>query len=77
MAIEDHVATAPALPFIADDILQTFDDQRALASLNGLLALSQHVQVIVLTHHNHIATLAGSMAPGTVHLQNLFEAMAA
>lgn len=77
VAIEDHVATASALPFIADDILQTFDDQRALASLKGLLALSEHVQVIVLTHHDHIATLAGSLAPGTVHLQNLFETVAA
>lgn len=77
VAIEDHVATAPALPFIADDILQTFDDERALASLNGLLALSRHVQVVVLTHHNHIAALAERMAPGTVHLQTLFEAVAA
>ena len=28
-AIEDHVATAPPLPFVCDDILQTFDDDRA------------------------------------------------
>ena len=58
VAIEDHVASAPALPFIADDILQTFDDQRARAALAALVELSHHVQVIVLSHHPHIVSIA-------------------
>ena len=36
-AIEDHVATAPPLPFIFDDTLQTFDDDRATAAMRALV----------------------------------------
>jgi uncharacterized protein YhaN len=46
------------LPFIADDILQSFDDTRATAALGALLTLSETVQVIVLTHHRHVVELA-------------------
>ena len=67
-AIEDHVKVAPALPFIGDDILQTFDDDRALASLAALADLAQHVQVIVLTHHRHLLPLAEKLP---VHVQLL------
>ena len=71
VALRDHCATAPPLPFIADDILQTFDDDRAKAALRALVELSAHVQVIVLTHHQHIARLAESLAPGCVNIQRL------
>ena len=68
VAIADHVAAAPPLPFIADDILQTFDDARARSALAALVELSQHVQVIVLTHHPHVLTLAEGLP---VHVQRL------
>ena len=58
VAVEDHVQHAPPLPFVADDILQTFDDTRARAALEALVGLSQHVQVILLTHHPHLLHLA-------------------
>ncbi len=58
VALEDFVAAGSKLPFIADDILQTFDDARARAALAALVELSQHVQVIVLTHHPHVVALA-------------------
>lgn len=67
-AIEDHVATAPPVPFIGDDILQTSDDTRAHAALRALLDLSHRVQVIVLTHHPHILQLAQSLPEGAVHV---------
>lgn len=67
VALEDYVAANPPLPFIADDILQTFDDARAAAALRALLDLSAHVQVIVLTHHPHVQALARSLPAGTVH----------
>ena len=57
-AIEEHVAAAASLPFIGDDILQTFDDARATAAFRALLALSQDVQVILLTHHRHLLDMA-------------------
>jgi len=67
-AIEDHVASAPPLPFIGDDILQTSDDARAGAALRALLELSQHVQVILLTHHQHIVSLADALPKGCAHV---------
>jgi uncharacterized protein YhaN len=64
-AIEDHVAGTEPLPFIGDDILQTFDDDRALAALRVLAELSHHTQVIVLTHHRHVMDLADRLPEGT------------
>lgn len=65
-AIEDHLTSAEPLPFIGDDILQTFDDERALAALRVLADLSEHTQIIVLTHHRHVLDLASHLPPGTI-----------
>ena len=71
VALRDHCTVATPLPFIADDILQTFDDDRAAAALRALVGLSADLQVIVLTHHEHIARLAESLEPGCVAVQRL------
>ena len=71
VALRDHCTVASPLPFIADDILQTFDDDRAKAALRALVELSADLQVIVLTHHEHIARLAESLKPGCVAVQRL------
>ena len=65
-AIEDHLESMEPLPFVGDDILQTFDDERAAAALRVLADLSRHTQVIVLTHHRHVMDLADRLAPGTI-----------
>ena len=65
-AIEEHIKTSEPLPFIGDDILQSFDDDRALAALRVLADLSHHTQVIVLTHHRHLMDLAMRLPEGTV-----------
>jgi uncharacterized protein YhaN len=65
-AIEDHLTSAEPLPFIGDDILQTFDDDRALAALRVLGELSEHTQVIVLTHHRHVLELATQLPAGAI-----------
>ncbi len=75
-AIEEHVAAAPALPFVADDILQTFDDDRAVAALHALVALSAHVQVILLSHHPHLLDLARALGPNLVHVCKIGQAVA-
>ncbi len=71
VALDDFTATSPPLPFIADDILQTFDDQRALAAMRALIELSRKVQVIVLTHHRHLADLSQSLPTGSVMVRAL------
>ncbi|HTZ72135.1 MAG TPA: AAA family ATPase [Acetobacteraceae bacterium] len=73
MRLETVAAHPDRLPFIADDILQSFDDTRAAAALDALAELSRTTQVIVLTHHGHIRDLAkargahiATFATGTV-----------
>jgi uncharacterized protein YhaN len=48
------------VPFIADDVLMTFDDARATAALRALETLSKHTQVLLFTHHRHHLELASS-----------------
>ncbi len=68
VAVEDHVRGAPPLPFVVDDVLQTFDDDRARAALEALVGLSEHVQVIVLTHHPHLCAVAEGLPVKVVSL---------
>jgi uncharacterized protein YhaN len=68
VALEEYAAAGPALPFIADDVLQTFDDARTRANLEALLGLSWHVQVIAMTHHPHVAEIAAGLP---VHVMRL------
>ena len=65
-ALRGHCRSAMAVPFIADDILQTFDNGRSAAALRALCELSADLQVIVLTHHSHLQTVAETLAPDTV-----------
>lgn len=57
-ALQLQTAEGQALPFIADDLFINFDDGRTLAGLKVLGELSRHLQIIVLTHHEHLVPLA-------------------
>jgi uncharacterized protein YhaN len=63
-AIGLHAAHAEPLPFIADDLLASFDDARAQAALGVLADFSRVTQTILFTHHAHIAAMAD---PAAVH----------
>lgn len=67
--LEDYAGKAPALPFIADDLLQTFDDYgRTTNALVALADLSRHVQVIVLSHQRQLAEAARALPEGAVNV---------
>jgi uncharacterized protein YhaN len=57
-AIRSHADQAEPLPFIADDLLASFDDRRAQATLRALAAFGAVTQTILFTHHDHIAAMA-------------------
>ena len=57
-AVEAYAASAEPLPFIADDLLVQFDDARSAAAIELLVQLGKTTQVILFTHHDHIAALA-------------------
>jgi uncharacterized protein YhaN len=50
------------LPFIVDDILIQFDDERARATLEALADFSARSQVILFTHHGRVAEQAAKLA---------------
>ncbi|MCA1792266.1 MAG: hypothetical protein LC660_00005, partial [Desulfobacteraceae bacterium] len=57
----DMAQKAESMPFIVDDILINFDDDRARATLAVLAHLSRKTQVILFTHHRQIVEEANRM----------------
>lgn len=53
-SIEQYCAAAEPLPFIADDLLVHFDDDRGAAALGLLAELGKTTQVMLFTHHRHV-----------------------
>ena len=53
----------PPVPFIADDIMETFDDGRAAQAFGLLADMSRTGQVIYLTHHEHLCDIARKACP--------------
>lgn len=51
------------VPFIADDILETFDDDRAAETFALLAGMAGVGQVIYLTHHRHLCEIAQRICP--------------
>ena len=63
-SLESWLTSHEPVPFIVDDILLSFDDDRATAALHALAELSRKTQVLFFTHHHHLVELAGSKLPG-------------
>jgi len=57
-SLEQYLENNEPLPFVVDDILLRFDDERALATLAVLSGLSEKTQVLFFTHHQHLVALA-------------------
>ncbi|MTW20839.1 ATP-binding protein [Allochromatium palmeri] len=56
--LDRHLDSSPPLPFVVDDILIQFDDERARATLEVLADLSAKTQVILFTHHRGVVDQA-------------------
>jgi exonuclease SbcC len=63
-ALELRRSAGVDLPVVLDDVLMTSDDQRAALILQSLADFSEGGQVIVFTHHHHVAELAMRAVPG-------------
>lgn len=59
-------ANREILPFIADDIMETFDDGRSLNAFRLMADMSRVGQVIYLTHHQHLRDIARQACPDVV-----------
>ncbi len=49
------------MPLVADDILIEFDDERTRATLEVLAGFGQQVQILLFSHHRHVAEQARAL----------------
>ncbi|QDU36965.1 chromosome segregation protein [Maioricimonas rarisocia] len=64
-SVENWNSHHEPMPFVVDDILLSFDDDRARAALGVLAELSQTTQVLFFTHHQHLVDLAREAVEGS------------
>jgi uncharacterized protein YhaN len=60
---EEFAALRPPVPFIADDIMETFDEPRSEEVFRLLGQMAGVGQVIYLTHHRHLCDIAQQAVP--------------
>lgn len=63
--------TSEPLPFIGDDLLASFDEERTLAVLRLFAAAGKQRQIILFTHHKHVVDLARTMQDHLIYFINL------
>ena len=56
--IEDFAGRTEPMPFIGDDIFQTFDDERTAAGIKAFASTSELFQPILFTHHLSVVAIA-------------------
>ncbi|WP_226926006.1 MULTISPECIES: ATP-binding protein [unclassified Meridianimarinicoccus] len=54
----EYATKGIALPFLADDIMETFDNTRTSAAISLLREMGRHGQALYFTHHEHVVDLA-------------------
>lgn len=60
---EEFAAARPSVPFVADDIMETFDEPRSGEVFRLFGQMAQVGQVIYLTHHRHLCEIAAEIVP--------------
>lgn len=68
-SIEKYISENEPIPFIVDDILVHFDDERSKETLKVLLELSKKTQVIFFTHHSRLLELINEVTEETIYQQ--------
>ena len=54
----DYATQRQPLPFVADDVIESFDDERSAAALTVLNKMAEKGQVLYLTHHRPLLDIA-------------------
>jgi chromosome segregation protein len=62
-SVERHAAENEPLPFLADDLFITSDDERIVPGLATLAELGRSTQVVLFTHHRHVLAAAFGTLP--------------
>lgn len=64
-------AGGTTLPFVADDIMETFDNRRTSAALDLLREIALQGQALYFTHHEHVVDLAKATLGDRVSIHHL------
>ena len=71
-SLEKYMESSEPMPFIVDDILVDFDDERSEAALSALAELAHKTQVILFTHHSRVVEQARRLEGNQqVHIHDL------
>jgi uncharacterized protein YhaN len=71
-SLEKYMESSEPMPFIVDDILVDFDDERSEAALSTLAELAHKTQVILFTHHSRVVEQARKLeGKQPVHIHDL------
>jgi len=65
-SLEHYFVSHEPMPFIVDDVLLSFDDERAASALSVLKEMSAKTQIVFFTHHRHLVELAKDAAKVSV-----------
>jgi uncharacterized protein YhaN len=72
-SVDEYLSRAHTLPFVADDLLINFDDDRAAAGFKVLAELGQKTQILFFTHHQHLVDIARTTLGKVVNVISLAE----
>ena len=72
-SLERYTENSEPMPFIVDDILVDFDDERSEAALSALAQLAQKTQVILFTHHSRLVEQARESVGSTAVMHELLQ----
>ena len=61
-AVEASCGAGEMMPFVVDDVLVQFDDDRCAAALRVLADVASRTQVVLFTHHRHVRACAEALA---------------
>ena len=71
-SLERYTGSSEPMPFIVDDILVDFDDERSEAALSALAELAKKTQVVLFTHHSQVVEQARRLGDKKrVHVHDL------
>jgi hypothetical protein len=71
-AVEASCTAGEPMPFVVDDILVQFDDDRGAATLRVLADVASRTQVVLFTHHQQVRACAEAVtAPAMVIMHEL------
>jgi uncharacterized protein YhaN len=56
--LDEYAQKAEPMPFIGDDLLASFDDERTRKGITALAEIGPRIQPILFTHHSRVVELA-------------------